>query len=98
MDAKTSRRFQDMLLKHYLCAGCWGLLTMRFHDGTGWTIECAADPSHAGFVTSFHVAYRRMASDLEAAEVKSFYADILGIQRANASAGSLALYGDGEGL
>jgi len=89
---------RDFLAKNYLCAQCWGILVERWRDGQ-WIAECSqAGPEHYGFVTASFVNYRRMAAHLEYAEVRSRYAEMFGLPRANLAMASAVLYGTDEGL
>ena len=85
---------RSTLVNRYRCASCWGVLVERYREGRGWVVECAADPGHAGFVTQTFVESRRRLNILEAAEVGSRYAKILGLARPDLKAASRALYGD----
>lgn len=93
----STQTLRNTLVNHYRCAACWGLLVERYREGQGWVVECAnAGPEHAGFVTASFVAYRRAASHLEAAEVGSVYASVLGLKRHDLSAASQSLYGSDD--
>ena len=83
----------DHLIRHYFCARCWGVLVEKFISGK-FTVVCAADETHGGYVTQNFVNTRRTMNRLEAAEVGSQYAEILHLQRPNLKAASQALYGD----
>jgi hypothetical protein len=83
----------DYLARRYLCARCWGAIVEKFINGK-WVVVCAADESHAGFVTRNFVESRRTMNRLEAAEVGSQYAEILHLQRPDLKAASRALYGN----
>ena len=94
----SARILRNALVEHYRCANCWGMLVERCgHDG--WRIECAnAGQDHFGFVTASFVAYRRAVSHLEAAEVGTVYAAVLGLKRPDMAAASRALYGSDDAL
>ena len=92
--AMTTPMMRSTLVNRYRCASCWGVLVERYREGSGWVVECAADPGHAGFVTQTFVESRRRLNILEAAEVGSRYAKILGLARPDLKAASRALYGD----
>jgi hypothetical protein len=83
----------DHLTRHYFCARCWGAIVEKNINGE-WVAVCAADETHAGFVTQNFVNRRRIMNRLEAAEVGSQYAKILRLARPNLKAASQALYGD----
>lgn len=84
-----------VLTRDYRCARCWGAIVELFIGGK-FVVVCAADHEHEGYVTSTFVERRKKMNALEAAEVGSFYAEMLGLERpANATT---ALYGDDDKL
>jgi hypothetical protein len=83
----------ETIIRRYLCARCWGALVERFIEGH-WVVVCASDQAHEGRVTQTFVENRRVLDRLEAAEVGSRYASMLGLKRPDLKAASRALYGD----
>jgi len=78
--------------RRYRCARCWGALVEKFVDGE-FVVVCASDATHEGIVTQTFVESRRTLDRLEASEVGSRYAVILGLPKTDLKADSRALYG-----
>lgn len=56
-------------LKHYVCAHCYGALTLLADDTERWTIECPNCGPTCGFVTKTYAEGRKSASYGEKLEV-----------------------------
>lgn len=88
----------EWIVKHRLCAICWGGLVMKYIDG--WGVWCSAHPEHTGNVSKRWVEIQRRNSILERAEVEMVYGDTLnsGRVKMSRSEASKLLYGDDSGL
>ena len=96
--AMDARRDGEWYVKNRRCAVCWGLLALRFREGTGWVVECSQyGEEHYGNVSAYWAERRLAESELESREVLESYAGMLGIRRDNKltrAQASAALYGE----
>ncbi len=53
------------LTRDYVCAQCGGPLTIRWEEGTGSYVACAANPGHYGVWRKSYLEYRRLRAKAE---------------------------------